>query len=97
MRLADLQVLSMCFLDGPHGAAQPTVALLHQDAREKRHLKTYVVSLKDKELREGPFAQAAVDDSASLLIPVAAPFGGVIIVGEEVRSAGVGCVSNCCV
>ncbi|MQL89140.1 hypothetical protein Taro_021718 [Colocasia esculenta] len=53
------------------------------DNKDARHVKTYEVSLKDKDFAEGPWQQANVDNGAGLLIPVPMPLGGVIIIGEE--------------
>lgn len=46
-------------------------------------MKTYEVSLKDKDFGEGPWSQSNLDNGAGLLIPVPLPLGGVIIIGEE--------------
>ena len=40
IRLEELQVLDMCFL---YDMPKPTLALLYQDVKEMRHLKTYEV------------------------------------------------------
>jgi DNA damage-binding protein 1 len=57
--------------------------LLTQDNKDARHVKTYEVALKDKDFVEGPWSQNNLDNGAGLLIPVPAPLGGVIIIGEE--------------
>ncbi|KAJ8449900.1 hypothetical protein Cgig2_029262 [Carnegiea gigantea] len=54
-----------------------------QDNKDARHVKTYEVSLKDKDFVEGPWSQNNLDNGADLLIPVPPPLCGVIIVGEE--------------
>ncbi|AQK88922.1 DNA damage-binding protein 1a [Zea mays] len=80
IRLEELQVLDIKFL---HGCAKPTIVVLYQDNKDVRHVKTYEVALKDKDFVEGPWSQNNVDNGAGLLIPVPAPLGGVIIIGEE--------------
>eukprot|EP00958_Prasinococcus_capsulatus_P013243 scaffold1343_cov369-Prasinococcus_capsulatus_cf.AAC.10 len=80
VRLEELQVIDIIFL---HGLSKPTIAVLYEDTRDARHVKTYEVSLKDKELTEGPWMQQNVDMGAGLLIPVPKPLGGCIIVGEQ--------------
>ncbi len=66
-------MLDMKFLHGcPAG---PTFAVLYQDAKDSRHLKTYQIQLKEKELLDGPFHHANVEPSASMLIPVPSPTG----------------------
>ena len=47
------------------GCATPTIAVLHEDAKEQRHVKTYAVSLHDKELVEGPWQQQNLDPGAA--------------------------------
>ncbi|KAG0461871.1 hypothetical protein HPP92_020347 [Vanilla planifolia] len=80
IRLEELQVLDIKFL---YGCSKPTIAVLYQDNKDARHLKTYEVALKDKDFIEGPWSQNNLDNGAGLLIPVPLPLGGVIIIGEE--------------
>uniref|UniRef100_A0A1J3CXS5 DNA damage-binding protein 1 n=1 Tax=Noccaea caerulescens TaxID=107243 RepID=A0A1J3CXS5_NOCCA len=80
IRLEELQVLDIKFL---FGCAKPTIAVLYQDNKDARHLKTYEVSLKDKDFVEGPWSQNNLDNGADLLIPVPPPLCGVLIIGEE--------------
>ncbi|WOL16215.1 DNA damage-binding protein 1 [Canna indica] len=80
IRLEELQVLDIKFL---YGCLKPTIAVLYQDNKDARHVKTYEVALKDKDFVEGPWSQNNLDNGASLLIPVPMPLGGVIIIGEE--------------
>ncbi|KAK6154837.1 hypothetical protein DH2020_009085 [Rehmannia glutinosa] len=56
---------------------------LFKDNKDARHVKTYEVSLKDKDFVEGPWSQNNLDNGAELLIPVPPPFCGVLIIGEE--------------
>jgi hypothetical protein len=53
----------------------PTLAVLYEDNKQKRHVKTYVINLKDKELAKGPWSQPNVESGASLLhsLPRTAP------------------------
>ena len=46
-------------------------------------MKTYEVSLRDKDVVEGPWQQANLDGGASLIIPVPKPLCGAIVVGEQ--------------
>uniref|UniRef100_A0AAQ6IF69 DNA damage-binding protein 1 n=1 Tax=Anabas testudineus TaxID=64144 RepID=A0AAQ6IF69_ANATE len=48
-----------------------------------RHVKTYEVSLREKEFNKGPWKQENVEAEASMVIPVPEPFGGAIIIGQE--------------
>lgn len=54
-----------------------------QDNKDARHVKTYEVSLKDKDFVEGPWSQNNLDNGAAMLIPVPPPLCGVLIIGEE--------------
>ncbi|XP_010537808.1 PREDICTED: DNA damage-binding protein 1a [Tarenaya hassleriana] len=80
IRLEELQVLDIKFL---YGCSKPTIAVLYQDNKDARHVKTYEVSLKDKDFIEGPWSQNNLDNGADLLIPVPPPLCGVLIIGEE--------------
>ncbi|KAG2483888.1 hypothetical protein HYH03_017282 [Edaphochlamys debaryana] len=78
---------------GPSGAGSsagggagkaPVLCVLHQDPKGARHVRTYEVQLGSKELTDGPWQQAHVDSGAGLLVPLPAPLGGVVVVGESV-------------
>jgi len=56
-----------------HGCVKPTVAVLYQDTKELRHVKTYELLLKEKEFGEGPWALPNVESGASKLISVPKP------------------------
>ncbi|PKU29273.1 hypothetical protein llap_20423 [Limosa lapponica baueri] len=56
--------------------------LLFQDP-QGRHVKTYEVSLREKEFNKGPWKQENVEAEASMVIAVPEPFGGAIIIGQE--------------
>ncbi|CAK0750170.1 hypothetical protein CVIRNUC_001969 [Coccomyxa viridis] len=81
MRIDELNVLDMRFLEG---TLKPTLVVLYQDSKEARHIKTYEVNLKEKDLAEGPWRQSNLDAGASMIIPVPAPMGGAIVLGESV-------------
>lgn len=59
------------------------LAWTSQDTKEARHIKTYVVSVRDKDIIDGPWQQTNLDIGASLVIPIPAPAGGVVVVGEQ--------------
>uniref|UniRef100_L7M756 Putative dna damage-binding protein 1 n=1 Tax=Rhipicephalus pulchellus TaxID=72859 RepID=L7M756_RHIPC len=79
IRMEELTVQDMEFL---HGCKTPTIVLLHQDS-QARHMKTYEVSLKDKEFVKGPWKQDHVESEANLVIAVPEPFCGALIIGQE--------------
>ena len=80
-RLEELNVVDVKFM---HGCATPTICVLYEDTKEARHVKTYEVDVKEKTLRDGPWSQGDVEGGSSLIIPVPAPLGGAIVVGESV-------------
>ena len=80
-RLEELSVVDAAFLAG---CATPTVALLYEDAKHARHLKTYALDARRKDLEEGPLAHQNLDAGASMLVAVPAPLGGALVVGEAV-------------
>lgn len=79
IRLEELQVIDVHFL---YGCSAPTVCFIYQDP-QGRHVKTYEVSLREKEFNKGPWKQENVEAEASMVIPVPEPFGGAIIIGQE--------------
>lgn len=79
IRLEELQVIDVQFL---YGCQAPTVCFIYQDP-QGRHVKTYEVSLREKEFNKGPWKQENVEAEASMVIPVPEPFGGAIIIGQE--------------
>ena len=81
VRLEELNVVDVKFM---HGCSVPTICVLYEDTKEARHVKTYEVDVKEKTLREGPWSQGDVEGGSSLIIPVPAPLGGAIVVGESV-------------
>eukprot|EP00894_Picocystis_sp_ML_P001100 jgi/Pico_ML_1/51617/g2612.t1 len=80
IRLEELMVIDIVFL---HGCEKPTIAVLYQDTKLCRHLKTYKVLLREKEFVEGPWERNNLDEGAGILIPVPAPLGGALVVGEQ--------------
>ncbi|CAM9860641.1 unnamed protein product [Discosporangium mesarthrocarpum] len=80
VHLEELKVIDIKFLVG---YPKPTIAVLYEDERDARHIKTYTVSVRDKELVPGPWAQPNVEHNASELIPVPEPLGGVLILGHQ--------------
>lgn len=79
IRLEELTVIDIQFL---HGCTTPTLILIHQD-QHGRHVKTYEISLRDKEFQKGPWKQDNVETEACMLIAVPEPFGGALIIGQE--------------
>jgi DNA damage-binding protein 1 len=80
-RFEEVLVIQLAFL---HGCNSPTIAVLHQDNRERRHLKTYEYNVKSKELSRASWTVSNVENGAQHLIPVKENCGGgVLVIGEE--------------
>ena len=71
-------MIDMAFLQS---YSQPTLALLYQDGKEARHLKTYELRLNVKELGDSPWPDKVVGPRANMLVPTGA--GGVLVLGEQ--------------
>lgn len=80
LRLDELLIKDIKFL---HGQEMPTLAVLYEDNKQKRHVKTYVINLKDKELVKGPWSQPNVESGASLLHSLPRACGGVLVFGDQ--------------
>lgn len=78
--LEETRIIDIKFL---HGCSRPTVCVLYQDNRQIRHVKTLHVEVREKDASPGPWSQSNVEYGASLLIPVPAPIGGVLVVGAS--------------
>ena len=72
-RLEISRILDCVFL---HGTAKPCLAVLFEDQRMERHVKTYYVDTRERELMVGPWQQDKVNGGAKMLIPVPSPACG---------------------
>ncbi|KAL8617543.1 DNA damage-binding protein 1 [Nucella lapillus] len=79
VRLEELTVIDIQFL---YCCSFPTLALIHQD-HHGRHVRTYEISLREKELTKSPWKQNNVETEACMIIPVPEPYGGALIIGQE--------------
>jgi DNA damage-binding protein 1 len=82
IRLDELTVLDIQFL---HGCSKPTIAVLFQDQRTKRHVQTHAINVRDKCFIPGPWEKLSnvVEDEAFMLVPIQTPYGGVLVIGEQ--------------
>ena len=67
VRVEESNLLSITFL---HGTLKPTLAVLYADHRQARHVKTYTLSPRERDVTAGPWVQMNVERGANLLIPV---------------------------
>lgn len=80
IRMEEVHVPDIAFL---HGFQNPTIGFIFKENSGTSHVKTYEVSLKEKEFILGPWNKENVANEASFIIPVPQPFGGVIVVALE--------------
>lgn len=80
IRMEETTVPSITFL---YGFQNPTIGFIYKDRTGTSHVKTYEVSLKEKEFILGPWDKGNVANEASIIIPVPQPFGGAIIIALE--------------
>lgn len=80
IRLEELNVHTIKFL---YGCDKPTIAILYQDTKQAKHIRTYSINLRDKEFEPGPWDHSNLDMGANVIIPVPLPLGGAIVIGEQ--------------
>lgn len=80
IRMEEIVVPDITFL---YGFQNPTIGFIYKDQSGTSHVKTYEVSLKEKEFILGPWTKENVANEASIIIPVPQPYGGAIIIALE--------------
>jgi DNA damage-binding protein 1 len=75
--IEEITIMSMVFL---HGCQRPTLAVLYQDKKEIRHVKTYEFDLKINEKSETGWIQSGLT-GASTCIAVPSPIGNCYVLG----------------
>lgn len=80
IRMEEILVPDIAFL---HGFKEPTIGFIYKDSTGSSHVKTYEVSLKEKEFLQGPWQRDHVANEAEIIIPVPLPYGGAIIIALE--------------
>jgi len=69
---------------GPSSASssKPVIALLHEDASGQRHVRTYEVDCRERDLADGPWSLQGCDPGATTLAAVPSALGGgALVVG----------------
>lgn len=79
IRMEELKIHDIQFL---HGYSVPTIAFIYHDSNT-RHIKTYELSMREKDFVKGPWKQDNIESEANILIAVPPPFAGVLIIGQE--------------
>lgn len=79
VRFEDYNVTDVAFLQNTE---IPTVAYFYQDLNG-RHLKVCEIDLESRELRPAVWHQSNIEAEATLLVPIPAPYGGLVVVGQE--------------
>jgi DNA damage-binding protein 1 len=68
----------MCFLEKTKGI--PTIAVLYQDNKDLKHIKTYQIDIESKTLKDGTYQQSNIEFETKFI--TSPPFGGILIFGE---------------
>ena len=79
IRLDELKVIDVKFLNHTE---MPSIAVLFEDTKEKRHIRTYMINVGSKESLAGPWLQNNLDRGSSMLIPDPKS-NGCIVIGED--------------
>jgi len=80
IRMEEIVVPGLIFL---HGFQNPTIGFIYKDHSGTSHVKTYEVSLKEKEFILGPWSREDVANEATIIIAVPERFGGAIVIALE--------------
>lgn len=72
--LIDLKFLSNCSV--------PTIGILYSDPFRTKYFKTYEILVSEKKMNE-VLIQEHIDSSASMILPLPSPLGGVLIFGDQ--------------
>ena len=78
IRIEELSIIDIKFLEG---CKVPTIVYIYQTQKGTRHVKTFEISLSNKEFTKGPWKLTNVEANANLIIPVKGPLYGAIIIG----------------
>ena len=78
IRIEELNIIDIKFLEG---CKAPTIVYIYQTQKGTRHVKTFEISLSNKEFTKGPWKLTNVEANANLIIPVKGPLYGAIIIG----------------
>ncbi|VDP85564.1 unnamed protein product [Echinostoma caproni] len=80
VRIEEGNIVDMAFL---HGYSLPTFAMIYEDELVL-HMKTYEISGREPALRNVQLTLDSIEPDSKLLIPVPKPYGGVILVGDNI-------------
>ena len=78
VRVEETRVLDLCFL---LGHSRPVLCVLCSDYKDKRHVRSFVLDVREREAKPGPLTLPALDHCPVRIAPV--DDGGVLVVGEE--------------
>ena len=79
MRIEELYVNDVQFL---HHCERPTVVVLYSDIHGHVHVTSYTFFAEEKKLKKGPLSLTNIDAGAEFVVPV--PFGGALLLGEQI-------------
>jgi DNA damage-binding protein 1 len=79
VRMTEINVISLCVLQSENDQIQ--IAMLYQDAKGNKHVKTCIVKIKEKDCVEGTWHVRNVDKGASMLVSIT--LRGLLLVGAK--------------
>lgn len=81
IRFSELDVIDMAFL---HATANPVLALLYNSTHPGEvHMKTYEITHNGTEFKEWHMKATSLGTEPTMLIPVPAPVGGILVLGTQ--------------
>ncbi|KAL7062814.1 hypothetical protein AAHC03_01676 [Spirometra sp. Aus1] len=80
VRIEEGNIVDMAFL---HGYSLPTFSLIYED-EVVLHMKTYEIFGREPAFRSVPPTLDSIEPDSKLLIPVPAPYGGLILAGDNI-------------
>jgi len=84
VRLADIsRPLDIKFLCTP-ASSKPTLCVLYEDNNAFRHIKTFTVDSREKELSQGPWQSSKVSGHLILPINIVSGLGGILMLGQNI-------------
>jgi len=73
------RLLDMGFL---HAATRPTLVILHEDDVGGKHLKTFCVDTRERDLTGGPWGSSSIDINSHSVVPVST--GGALVMSQSI-------------
>ena len=70
VRIEELDLVDMVLL---HGYSSPTMAVLYEDSKKNRHVRTYQILVDTQDISDGPWRHTMYDPDAAILVALPVP------------------------